>query len=122
MILSPEVLEQTLINLKAIEVAPHPPPIYLRSKAWSGLITKQVINAISALAMKCVLNGIDRLVPEDDNVSVNSKPDHHPGRPLRIRMFSLPGGGLDFESEKFSTVFKDKWRNFSICSKKLGAA
>ena len=76
-ILSPEFLEQTLINLTAIEVVP-PPPIYLRSKAWSGLITKQVINAVSALAMKCIVNGINGLFPENDNVSANSKPDHHP--------------------------------------------
>ena len=26
------------------------------------------------------------------NVSVNSKPDHPPGRPQGIRTFSLPGG------------------------------
>ena len=31
-------------------------------------------------------------------------------------------GGRDLESEKFSTVFKDKCRNFSIVSKKLEAA
>ena len=95
-ILSPEVSEQTLINLTAIEVvAPPPPspppPIFLRSKAWSGLIMKQVINAISALAMKCVVNRTNRLFPEDDNVSANSKPDHSPGRPPRICTFSLPG-------------------------------
>ena len=70
--------------------------------------------------MKCVVNGIDRLFPEDDNVSVNFKPDHQPERRPRIRTFSLPGGSLDFESEKFSTVFKDKWRNFSICFKEAG--
>ena len=66
-ILSREVLEQTLSNLMATEVAPPPPPppIYLRSKAWSELITKQVINEISALAMKCVLNGTNRLFLED---------------------------------------------------------
>ena len=40
-----------------------PPAIYLRIKAWSGLIMKQVINAISALAMKCVVNGTNRLFP-----------------------------------------------------------
>ena len=49
---------------------------------------------------------------EQDNVSVNSKPDHPPG----IRTFSLPGvgfsqnflcpGGRAFELEKFSTVLK----------------
>ena len=92
-ILSPEVLEQILINLTAIEVAPPPHPQSTSVARPGQLITKQVINAISALAMKCVVNRINRLFPEDDNVSVNSKPDHHPGRPSRIRTFSLPGGG-----------------------------
>ena len=34
---------------------------------WLGLIMKQVISAISALAMKCVVNGTNGLFPEDDN-------------------------------------------------------
>ena len=58
-------------------------------------------------------------------VSVNSKPDHPPGRPPRIRTLSLPQGsgfrpiffpgGRRFELEKFPTVLKEKCRNFSIC-------
>ena len=39
---------------------------------------KQVINAISALAIECEVNRTNMLFPEDDNVSVNSKPDHPP--------------------------------------------
>ena len=31
-------------------------------------------------------------------------------------------GVRDFESEKFSTVFKDKCRNFSICFKETGGS
>ena len=65
-------------------------------------------------------------------VSVNSKPDHPPGQPPEIRTFSLPGGrvfaqlslpgGQDFEFEKFSTVLKEKFRNFSICFKETGCS
>ena len=67
-------------------------------------------------------------------VSVNSKPDHPPGRPSGIRTFSLPPGGSGFrptffarggrgfELEKFSTVLKKKCKNFSICFKKPGGS
>ena len=131
-ILSPEVLEQTLINLTAIEVAPsppptltHPPPIYLRSKAWSGLITKQVINAISALAMKCVVNGsidyFQRMImyPLIPSLTITL------GDPRGFaRSHCLGGGG---------GVWILNWRNFlqfsktragtsRFVSKKLGAA
>ena len=107
-ILSPEVLEQTLINLTAIEVVPPPPP----PLPSLGLITKQVINAISALAMKCVVNGIDRLFPEDDNVSVNSKPDRHPG-----------GGGVGILNQRnFLQFSKTSGGTSRFVSRKLGAA
>ena len=103
MILSPDVLEQTLINLKAIKIVPLP-PIYLRSKAWSGLVMKQVINAMSALAMKCDVNRTSGLFAEDDNVSVNSKHDH----PLLFGGFSkisAPGWG-------FKTIFLPQGSGF----------
>ena len=37
-----------------------------------------------------------------------------PGNPEDSHVLTAWGGGGDFESEKFSTVFKDKCRNFSI--------
>ena len=62
-----------------------------------------------------------------DNVSVNSKPDHLPGIPT----FPLPGGGAvfaqfsllwdrGFELEEFSSILKEKFRNFSICFQETG--
>ena len=54
-------------HTKLIPLTPPPPPIYLGNKAWSGLIMKQVINGISALAIKCVVNGTNVLFPDDDN-------------------------------------------------------
>ena len=79
---------------------------------------------------------IERLLTRDSkiaNVSINSKPDHPPpGRPPGIHLFSLPGGRVfaqpfcsvrwGFELEKFTTVLKEKCRNFSICFKETGGS
>ena len=65
-------------------------------------------------------------------VSVSSNPDHPPGDPRGLShpicleggvfaQLSLPGVG-DFELEKFSTVFEEKCRNFSICFKEAGGS
>ena len=60
-------------------------------------------------------------------VSVNFKLDHPPGDTLGFARSHCPGGrvfaqhflpeGRGFELEKFSTVLKEKCRNFSICFK-----
>ena len=59
-----------------------------------------------------------------DNVSVNSKPDHPPGQPTKIRTFSLPGGGgggilnqTNFYSfqrqvQELLDLFQRNWRQF----------
>ena len=70
--------------------------------------------------MKCVVNGMDRLFSEDDNVSVNSKPDHHPGRPSRIRTFSLPGGVWILNQRHFLQFSKTSGGTSRFVSKKLG--
>ena len=67
-------------------------------------------------------------------VSVNFKPDHPPPRatpgdshvPTARGVRFLPNflclGGRGFELEKFSTVLKEKCRNFSICFKETGGS
>ena len=65
---------------------------------------KQVINAISALAMKYEVNRASGLFTEDDNVSVNSKHDH----PLLFWWFfekKCPGVG-------FKTIFLPQGSGF----------
>ena len=57
------------------------------------------------------------------NVSINS--DHPPGdlgdsRGLGFRPTFFAWGIGGFELEKFSTVLKEKCRNFSICFKETG--
>ena len=66
------------------------------------------------------------------NVSVNSKPDHSPRRPQGFARPHCPGdrvfaqlslpGGRGFELKKFSTVLKEKCRNFSNCFKETGGS
>ena len=65
-------------------------------------------------------------------LSVNSKPDHLPGDTQglarshcsRVGFSSkfLCWGSRGFELEKFSTVLKEKCRNFSICFKETGGS
>ena len=66
------------------------------------------------------------------NVSINSKPGHPPGRPLGFARPHCPGVGFSpnflcpegrgFELEKFSTVLKEKYRDFWICFKETGGS
>ena len=61
-------------------------------------------------------------------VSFNSKPDHAPRQPRGFTHFHGLGvgfspnflcpGGQGFELERFSTVLKEKCKNFQICFKK----
>ena len=65
-------------------------------------------------------------------VSVNSKPDHTPGRSPGIRTFPLPEGSAfrptffarwrEGLNERHFIVFKEKCRNFLICSKETGGS
>ena len=121
MILSPEVFEQTLINLTATEMAPLPQST---SVARPDYETGNQRNQRISYEMHSQWNQSIISRGFHDNVSVNSKPDHHSGQPRGFaRSHCLGGGGGgDFESEKFSTVFKDKCRNFSICFRGTGGS
>ena len=69
------------------------------------------------------------LGPVLNYVSVNSKPDYLPTRatPGDLQVLTVRGvgfspsflcpGGQGYELEKFSTVLKEKCKNFSICFK-----
>ena len=63
------------------------------------------------------------------NVSVNSKPDYPHGdshistaREVGFLPNFVCPGGRGFESEKFSTVLKERCRNFSICFRETGGS
>ena len=80
-------------------------------------------------------NQIGQSIVFKHNVSVTSKPDNPPPLPatlgdshvLTARRVGFPPnflclGGQGFELEKFSTVLKEKCRNFSICFKETGGS
>ena len=139
-ILSTEVLEQTLNNLTATEVAPPPPPFYLCSKALSGLIMKRAVTGNQRnqhisyemrqhISYEMCSQWNQSIISRGchDNVSVNSKLDHHTGDPrgfARSHCLEGGGGGVGILNQRnFLQFSKTSVRGTSrFVSKKLEAA
>ena len=96
--------------------------IHGRAMATISKFNPQIFETYFSLTLCCLCTQTYCL-----NVSVNSKPDHP-----EIRTLSLPGGscfaqlsfpgGRGLKLEKFSTVLKEKCKNFLICFKETGGS